>query len=113
LASVLTDLKIVEALGLSYKNARELNKIIDQKLPSHPHFHRHDIQIGDETVVMYSRDILECIKSLYSNPEFAAHLLYKPEQHYHESVNESRHIFHDMHTGSWWWEMQVTAEPFV
>ena len=112
LACVLTNSKLVEALGLSYKNACELNKLIDQVLPSRPCFHRYDIRIGNETVAMYLRDIVECIGSLYSNLEFVKHLIYKPEQHYYQSVNERRRVYHDMHTGSWWWEMQVSAELF-
>ena len=39
---------------LSYKNARELNTLIDHKLPSgRPSFRRYNIRIGGETVVMY------------------------------------------------------------
>ncbi|KAF8337229.1 hypothetical protein F5887DRAFT_890749 [Amanita rubescens] len=101
---------VVEKLGLSYKNARELNKIVDQELPSRPRFRRHDIQIGNETVVMYSRDIMQCIKTLYGNPEFAAHLIHKPERHYRRFGDERTRVYHDMHTGAWWWEMQTVLE---
>ncbi|KAF8327524.1 hypothetical protein F5887DRAFT_898668 [Amanita rubescens] len=101
---------VVEKLGLSYKNARELNKIIDRGLPGRPRFRRHDIRVGSETVVMYSRDIMECIKTLYGNPEFAAHLIHKPERHYRQFGDERTRIYHDMHTGAWWWEMQTVLE---
>ncbi len=87
--------------------------MIDQGLPSRPHFYRHDIKIGNETVVMYSRNLMQCIKTLYGNPEFAAHLIHKPERHYCRFGNEHRRIFHDMHTGLWWWEMQVFINFFV
>jgi hypothetical protein len=93
--------------GLSYKNAQQLNALIDQKLPCRPVFHRHDIQIGGERLVMYSRDILHCIQAIYSNPEFSAHLIHKPERHFRHSGNERIRVFHDMHTGSWWWKAQV------
>ena len=95
------------ALGLSYKNVRELNKLIDNGLPRRPRFHRHDLQIGSETATMYSRDVLECIQALYGNPEFAAHLVFKPERHYRRSGGERGRIYHDLHTGNWWWEIQV------
>ena len=62
---------------------------------------------------MYARDVMQCIKTLYGNPEFAAHLIHKPEHHYHRFGDERRRIFHDMHTGSWWWEMQVFIELYV
>ena len=102
-------LQLVEVLGLSYKNTRELNKLIDDGLPCRPQFHRHDLQIGTETATMYSRDVLPCIEALYSNPEFAAHLIFKPERHYRRSGRERVRVFHDMHTGNWWWEIQVCA----
>ena len=103
-------LQLVEVLGLSYKNTRELNKLIDKGLPRRPHFHRHDLQIGTETATMYSRDVLPCIEALYGNPEFAAHLIFKPERHFRRSGGERVRVFHDMHTGNWWWEIQVCTD---
>ncbi|KAM6504098.1 hypothetical protein JOM56_001041 [Amanita muscaria] len=61
---------VIQTLPLSYKNARELNNIIDNKLPSRPSFKRFDIQLGgEETIIRF---------------------------------------YHDMHTGNWWWEIQLT-----
>jgi hypothetical protein len=62
--------------------------------------------VGGETFAMYSRDILECIKALYGDAEFAEHLLFKPERHYKHSDRKER-VYHDMHTGEWWWQVQV------
>jgi hypothetical protein len=45
-------LKLHEKLGLSYKNSRELNKIVDS-LPSRPKFQRKEILVGDEVLEMY------------------------------------------------------------
>jgi hypothetical protein len=54
---------------------------------------------------MYSRNLLECIKALYSDADFAAHLLFKPERHY---THDRKHrVYHDMYTGEWWWHVQV------
>ncbi len=102
-------LKYAEALGLSFKNIRELNCLIDQKLPGHPHFHCQQIQIGDETVELHSRDVLQCIEYIYSKPEFAGHLIHKPERHYAQIGGRRVQVFHDMHTGQWWWSIQVCA----
>ena len=104
-----TTMQVVEKLGLSYKNANELNKIIDQRLPNRPRFQRHELKIGGETVTIYSCDILQCIQALYSNHDFAAQLIHKPERHYEQLGNEKFQVFHDMHTGSWWWEIQVSS----
>jgi hypothetical protein len=98
--------QLVDALGLSFKNSRELNNIIDHKLPGRPCFKREDVLVGGETFTMYSRDILECIKALYSDADFAEHLIFKPERHYKNS-NRSQRVYHDMYTGEWWWHVQV------
>jgi hypothetical protein len=99
-------LQFSDTLGLSYRNARELNNIIDAQLPRRPRFHRQDVTIGGETMAMYSRNVIECIKALYGSAEFAPHMIYRPERHYDPENGHERH-YHDMHTGDWWWEMQV------
>jgi hypothetical protein len=98
-----------ERLGLSFQNSRELNQIIDERLPSRPKFERHDIVIEGETFQVYFRNIMDCIASLYGNPEFAPHLVFAPERHY--SDQEKCRIYHDMYTGRWWWETQVHIMP--
>ncbi|KAI0798229.1 hypothetical protein C8Q75DRAFT_790644 [Abortiporus biennis] len=54
-----------ERLGLSYKNSRELNQIIDKKLPSPPPFQRKELVIAGEHMELHYRDIMECIKIIY------------------------------------------------
>jgi hypothetical protein len=95
-----------ELLGLSYKNVRELDVLLDTQLPGRPRFHRRDVEIAGETVTMYSRDVVECIKALYGNAQFAEHMIFKPERHYDKGNGGQRH-YHDLHTGEWWWQMQV------
>jgi Plavaka transposase len=91
---------------LSYKNSRELNKIIDHQLPGRPRFSRDTVVVAGETYELYSRDIIACIKALYGNPEFAPHLVFAPERHYADDDKTIR-LYHEMHTGKWWWETQV------
>ncbi|KAJ6573665.1 hypothetical protein B0H10DRAFT_2236943 [Mycena sp. CBHHK59/15] len=100
---------ITELLGLSYKNTRELNNIIDKKLPGRPKFRRKEIIVAGEAYDVYFRDILECIKALYGDPEFAAHLKFAPERHYADK-DETIRLYHDMHTGKWWWATQRELE---
>lgn len=96
-----------ERLGLSFKNSRELNKIIDTKIPIiRPPFKRTQIHVGDEPYLMYYRDIVQCIKTLYGNEEFAQYLVFKPECHYSDESRQVR-LYHEMHTGKWWWWTQV------
>ncbi|KAF5386197.1 hypothetical protein D9615_002285 [Tricholomella constricta] len=98
-----------ERLGLSFKDSPDLNKIIDSQLPSRPRFQRKEIVIGGEAYDVYFRDIIECIKALYSDPQFTQLLVFLPERHYADKDQNVR-LFHDMHTGKWWWETQKNVE---
>jgi hypothetical protein len=99
--------QLVDALGLSYKNSKELNAVIDDEIPAQrPRFQRHEIEVAGERIEVYYRDILECIKTLWSDPELTPHLILKPERHYTDATKTVR-MFHDMHTGKWWWATQV------
>lgn len=62
--------------------------------------------MGGEAFDVYFRDIIECIKALFGDPEFAPYLVLRPERHYADE-NQTTRIFHDMHTGKWWWDTQV------
>jgi len=53
--------KIVDKLGLSYSSVQELNNVIDTELPGQPRFQCNLLDIGDEKLEFYLRDILECI----------------------------------------------------
>jgi hypothetical protein len=99
-------LQLCETLGLSYKNVHELNNLIDTQIPDRPRFLRQDVEIAGETVTMYSRNVVDCIKALYGNTMFAEDMIFRPERHYdHDNVHQ-RH-YHDLHTGEWWWQTQV------
>ena len=87
-------------------NTIELNKIIDTKLPHQPAFKHHEIIIADEPFELYTRDIVECIKTLWGDPEFAPFLVIEPEQHYADK-DHTVQLYHDMQTGKWWWATQV------
>lgn len=62
--------------------------------------------MAGETFELYSRNILDCIKALYGDAEFARYLVFAPERHYMDADKTMR-LYHDMHTGKWWWEVQV------
>ncbi|KAJ7254453.1 hypothetical protein C8J57DRAFT_1076155 [Mycena rebaudengoi] len=99
---------VFESLGLSYKNSRELNEIIDNALPSgRPAFTQQEVVIGGEAFDVYFRPILECVKALYGDPEFAQDLIFAPERHYADADKTIR-VYHDMHTSVWWWKTQAS-----
>ena len=99
-------LKVCEALNLSYKNSDELNKIIDNKLPGRPQFKRREIVQSGESVELFSRDIIDCLRALWGDPEFSEDLILEPERLYADEDMTIR-IFHEMNTGKWWWDTQV------
>ncbi|KAG1837634.1 hypothetical protein DFJ58DRAFT_718846 [Suillus subalutaceus] len=94
-----------EMMDLSFKNARELNKIIDQELPGRLKFKREQIIIANEVFDVYYCDIIECINALFNDPNFADFLVFAPERHYADE-DETVHLYHEMHTGKWWWNSQ-------
>ena len=98
--------KVTERLGLSFKNAAELNKIIDSSLPGRPRFERHEILVGGEVCEVFLRDALACVQALFSDPDFAPYLAVAPERHYTDE-SKSMRMYHDVHTGHWWWATQV------
>ncbi|KAF7369562.1 hypothetical protein MVEN_00286300 [Mycena venus] len=101
---------VPEALGLSYKNSREFNQIIDNQLPQgRPTFTRQEIVVGGEAFDVYFRPIIDCIKALYGDPEFAHELVFKPERHYSDADKTVR-FFSEMHTAKWWWQTQKAVE---
>ncbi|KAI0633956.1 hypothetical protein C8Q77DRAFT_1193668 [Trametes polyzona] len=102
--------ELVSLLGLSYKNSRELNKIIDEKLASsRPRFIRREIVVAGDVFEMYYRDVLQCIRALYGDPEFADVLVFTPEKHYSDASRTKR-VYFDMHTGRWWWGTQAQLD---
>ena len=62
--------------------------------------------VGSEVCEVYFQDIIACIKSLFKDPEFTPYLVFRPEKHY---TDEDKRVcmYHDMHTGQWWWTTQV------
>ncbi|KAI0639898.1 hypothetical protein C8Q77DRAFT_1214290 [Trametes polyzona] len=104
---------LASLLGLSYKNARDLNQIVDEKLSSgRPRFTRREVIVAGEAFEFFYRDVLECVRALYGDPEFAGLLVFAPERHYADA-DLTRRVYFDIHTGKWWWETQKEIERRV
>ncbi|KAN0075394.1 hypothetical protein V8E55_011417 [Tylopilus felleus] len=101
---------LARRLGLSYTNSRELNRIIDKKIPhTRPQFRCEEIVVAGEAFDVYIRDIIECIKSLFGDSEFTPHLLLRPKRHFTDSKKQEN-AYLDMNTGTWWWKTQQEIE---
>lgn len=104
---MLTSLKVVENLGLSFKNSRELNKIIDNHIPAQrPAFRRQEVVVAGKSFDIYLRDAVECIQALFGDPEFSPDLLLAPVRLFAD-VEKKIRVFSEMNTGNWWWNLQV------
>ncbi|KAI0753003.1 hypothetical protein C8Q80DRAFT_1217332 [Daedaleopsis nitida] len=101
---------LVSLLGLSFKNSRELDQIVDGQLASgRPRFIRRKIIVAGEVFDIFYRDILQCVRALYGDPEFTGILVFTPERHYTDA-DKTVHVYFDMHTGQWWWDTQKKLE---
>lgn len=54
---------------------------------------------------------MQCVRALYGDPRFADHLVFAPERHYTSQERSSR-IYNEMHTGDWWWAVQVRERMY-
>jgi len=90
-----------------YNSTKNLNKKIDTLL-RHSKFTCQEIEVDGELYELYSRDIVECIQALWGDPDFVLYLVFKPERHYADEDKTIRMV-HDMHTGKWWWDTQVSC----
>ncbi|KAJ3993025.1 hypothetical protein F5050DRAFT_1578465 [Lentinula boryana] len=108
-STAFTGLLATDGIGLSYRNANQLNAIIDTLPNIRPKFMHQEVVVQGQVFEMYFRDILECVKSLYSDAEFAEYPKFAPECHFENSQCEDQ-LYHDMHTGGWWWSTQTTLD---
>ncbi|KAH8978805.1 hypothetical protein EDB86DRAFT_3067224 [Lactarius hatsudake] len=120
-ADILAIPEFIDKLGLSYHTPNELNNIIDKELPERPQFKCEDLIIAGNTfqflglstslgyLQFYFRDILQCIRTLYGNPEFARDLVFAPERHYTDHERTCC-VYSEIHTGDWWWAVQTSLE---
>lgn len=60
-----------------------------------------------ETLELWFRDPVECVKELLGNPAFKDSMRYAPEQIFDDPEHTVRR-FSEMWTGDWWWQQQVS-----
>ncbi|KAF9790566.1 hypothetical protein BJ322DRAFT_999138 [Thelephora terrestris] len=101
---------LANKLGLSFSTADELNRVIDRKLSNRlPKFVQEELTLAGQTYEFYHRDIIQCIRALYGDPELAGLLAYVPEKHF-TGPDKKTQIYSEMNTGKWWWTRQVELE---
>lgn len=110
----------MKSVDMSFHNSYSLLKKIDT-LPVGPSWTCNMMEVtgdkeGDsgerrkETLEFWTRDPLDCVHELISNPVFRQHLAYAPEHTYnHTNGLEESRIWDEMWMGNWWWDMQVST----
>ncbi|KIP05982.1 hypothetical protein PHLGIDRAFT_73354 [Phlebiopsis gigantea 11061_1 CR5-6] len=121
-------LAFVQSAGPEYTNQAQLYRNV-HSLPGGVDWKCKEVtQEGDlrdaqgrartETLEVWYRDPVECIKELLGNPMFRQHLAYAPERVYRDQHGTNRHI-DEMWTADWWWDMQgrlptgATVSPVI
>ena len=93
-------------LSLSFRTVNKLNDLVNSDLPGRPAFQCKEFKVGAEELEFYCRDVLQSVRALYGDLQFADHLVFAPERHY-TSQECSCRINNEMHIGDWWWTVQV------
>lgn len=60
-----------------------------------------------ETVEVWSRDPVDCVRELMGNPGFRDSIRYAPERQYADADGKQR-VYGNMGTANWWWDIQVS-----
>ncbi|KAF8987416.1 hypothetical protein BDQ17DRAFT_1435655 [Cyathus striatus] len=100
----------------SFHNVRSLLSGIDKFLPTGPKWDYtafevtgneldHEGNQMTETVMLWRRDPVECIKELIGNPAFKDNLVYEPCKVFRDKDCKNR-VYGEMWMGDWWWDMQ-------
>ncbi|TFK72613.1 hypothetical protein BDN72DRAFT_894595 [Pluteus cervinus] len=112
--------KVRDGLDLPQKMGQSFRRLLD-KLPKGPKFTCTPLEVTGniegltlpdgtiqylgETLELWHRDPVSCIRELISNPSFKEHLKYAPEKHF-RNPDGTNQEYDEMWTGDWWWDTQ-------
>ena len=110
--------QISQRANPSYRNKKEFINRVDS-LPSVVEWELEEFTlVGDlndedgkprtETLELWYRNPVDCIRELIGNPLFKNLMRYAPEQVFKDSHATSE-VRSEMWTGEWWWEIQVSS----
>ncbi|KIK13304.1 hypothetical protein PISMIDRAFT_18070 [Pisolithus microcarpus 441] len=109
-------LDIVRQNGVSFDNARSLLKYVDklhtglawtcEMIDVEGDVVTEDGTMKREQLELWWRDPVECVQELIGNPAFWDLMSYVLERAYADAKGEN-HIYDEMWTGDWWWNVQT------
>lgn len=109
--------------GPSYTSNKSFLKKIDRLPTKGPDWHcdlikvAGDVLDGDGEMLttdleLWRRDPVECICELIGNPAFKDVMAFAPERAYEDGQGKV-HIYDEMWTCDWWWDMQVSLKLYL
>ncbi|KAG9022370.1 hypothetical protein FRB95_014881, partial [Tulasnella sp. JGI-2019a] len=113
----LINLSFIQSCGPpSFHDNHALLVKIDS-LPAGPEFQCIELEAtGDqvnnkgyssETLELWMRDPIKCVKELMGNPEFADNMAYSPVCKWKHHEGHKHHVYDEAWTADWWWETQA------
>ena len=109
---IICPIKVVESLGLSYKNTWSMHQTID-RVTTWAEWKTNYIAFPDlpeEKHLLQYRCPLQLIQSLIGNPTWSEKLVFAPRKVYSDRQC-SRRIYNEMWTGKWWHTVQSLLPP--
>jgi len=64
-------------------------------------------EMATETIDLWRRDPVKCVRELFSNPAFKDKCKYKPKRAF-TSKSKTERVYGEMWMGKWWWRTQVS-----
>jgi hypothetical protein len=96
---------------LSFTTAETLMNRVDQ-LNYVPKWFTQELKVEGivthEPLMLYLRDITECVKELFGNPKFSSYMDYAPRKVW-EDNSKSKQITSGIATAKWWERVQASA----
>ena len=93
-----------ESVGYSSMHTLENHFRILDPYSQYLQWFEGQVEDGQRTLPFFYRDVLGCVRYLLRQIAYRDDLVYAPRREYDPSGHR---IYAEMHTGDWWWDVQV------
>ena len=92
----------------SFKSAHTLENLLNTLDPhgSFLQWHEGTREDRQHSTCFFYRNIVDCVRYLIGQIAYKDSMVYSPVKEYD---SEGARVYTEMHTGQWWWEMQVSS----
>ncbi|KAJ7815457.1 Zn-finger domain-containing protein [Mycena leptocephala] len=113
-------LPIIQGVGTAYSTKDQLLEAIDdlpggvgwklEKVTLTGDLEDEDGKLIVETLELWYRDPVDCIRELIGNPVFRDVMQYAPQKVFEDAAGKSE-VINEMWTAAWWWKLQKLLPP--